>query len=146
MLAAPNCSSLPLNSSLWSPYTWFDSRLRKRQNLTSPFRGEFTAESQRPLRRTQRGMTLCVSLSGLCASAVKPQLSSAVPILCLTRASRTGSNFFTRPKNPYAVIVMALAVTIIGSTAISRIPTDILPTFNTPAVQIITFYPVCPPM
>src|SRR5262249_55734885 len=47
-------------------------------------------------------------------------------------------------KNPHAVIVMVLAVTIIGLTAIARIPTDILPGFKTPAVQIITFYPGMP--
>jgi multidrug efflux pump subunit AcrB len=39
---------------------------------------------------------------------------------------------------------MVLAITIIGLTAITRIPTDILPTFKTPAVQIITFYPGMP--
>src|SRR5215813_13087040 len=47
-------------------------------------------------------------------------------------------------KNPHAVIVMVLAITIIGLTAIFRIPTDILPTFKTPAVQIVTFYPGMP--
>src|SRR3989442_11451024 len=47
-------------------------------------------------------------------------------------------------RNPYAVIVMVLAITIIGLTTISRIPTDILPTFKTPAVQILTFYPGMP--
>jgi multidrug efflux pump subunit AcrB len=39
---------------------------------------------------------------------------------------------------------MVLGITIIGLTAITRIPTDILPTFKTPAVQIITFYPGMP--
>jgi multidrug efflux pump subunit AcrB len=47
-------------------------------------------------------------------------------------------------KNPYAVIVLALAILVIGVTAISRLPTDILPTFKTPAVQILTFYPGMP--
>ena len=37
-------------------------------------------------------------------------------------------------KNPYAVVVMALAILVIGVTAITHIPTDILPTFKTPAV------------
>jgi CzcA family heavy metal efflux pump len=47
-------------------------------------------------------------------------------------------------KNPYAVIVMVLGVIIIGLTVIDRIPTDILPIFKTPAVQILTFYPGMP--
>ncbi|MCI0536258.1 MAG: efflux RND transporter permease subunit, partial [Verrucomicrobiales bacterium] len=47
-------------------------------------------------------------------------------------------------KNPYGVVVLALAILVIGLTAISRLPTDILPTFKTPAVQILTFYPGMP--
>src|SRR5437667_200841 len=47
-------------------------------------------------------------------------------------------------RNPYAVIVMALAILVIGVTAITRIPTDILPTFKTPAVQVLTLYPGMP--
>jgi multidrug efflux pump subunit AcrB len=47
-------------------------------------------------------------------------------------------------KNPYAVIVLALAILVIGLTAIFKLPTDILPTFKTPAVQIVTFYPGMP--
>lgn len=47
-------------------------------------------------------------------------------------------------KNPHAVIVLALAILVIGLTAITRLPTDILPTFKTPAVQILTFYPGMP--
>jgi multidrug efflux pump subunit AcrB len=47
-------------------------------------------------------------------------------------------------KNPYAVIVLALAILVIGITAITRLPTDILPTFKTPAVQILTLYPGMP--
>src|SRR6266571_238701 len=47
-------------------------------------------------------------------------------------------------RNPYAVSVMALAILVIGVTAITRIPTDILPTFKTPAVQILTLYPGMP--
>src|SRR5712691_5183462 len=47
-------------------------------------------------------------------------------------------------RNPYAVVVMVLAIIIIGITAIGRIPTDILPIFRTPAVQILTFYPGMP--
>jgi multidrug efflux pump subunit AcrB len=47
-------------------------------------------------------------------------------------------------KDPHAVIVLALAILVIGLTAISKLPTDILPTFKTPAVQIVTFYPGMP--
>jgi multidrug efflux pump subunit AcrB len=47
-------------------------------------------------------------------------------------------------KNPHAVVVLALAILVIGLTAVTRLPTDILPTFKTPAVQILTFYPGMP--
>ena len=47
-------------------------------------------------------------------------------------------------KNPYAVIVLALAILVLGITAIYQLPTDILPTFKTPAVQILTLYPGMP--
>src|SRR5213593_3669536 len=47
-------------------------------------------------------------------------------------------------RNPYAVIVMVLGVVLIGLTAITRIPTDILPIFKTPAVQVLTLYPGMP--
>src|SRR5438876_1885230 len=47
-------------------------------------------------------------------------------------------------KNPHAVIVLALAILVIGLTAIAKLPADILPTFKTPAVQIVTFYPGMP--
>src|SRR5438128_5758181 len=47
-------------------------------------------------------------------------------------------------KNPYAVIVFALAILLLGLTSFARTPADILPTFKTPAVQILTFYPGMP--
>lgn len=47
-------------------------------------------------------------------------------------------------KNPYLRIVIAIAVSIIGVVSIVRLPTDILPSFKTPAVQILTFYPGMP--
>lgn len=50
----------------------------------------------------------------------------------------------TALKNPYAVIVMGLAIVVLGGTIIERIPTDILPQFKTPAVQIVTLYPGMP--
>src|SRR5260370_15890685 len=46
--------------------------------------------------------------------------------------------------NPYAVVIGALTVLLLGAVALSRIPTDILPTFRTPAVQILTLYPGMP--
>ncbi|HEV8132103.1 MAG TPA: efflux RND transporter permease subunit [Acidobacteriota bacterium] len=46
--------------------------------------------------------------------------------------------------NPYAVIVVVLAIIILGITAVMRIPTDLLPAFKTPAVQILTLYPGMP--
>src|SRR5574341_368712 len=47
-------------------------------------------------------------------------------------------------RNPYAVTVGALTVLLLGIVALTRIPTDILPTFKTPAVQILTLYPGMP--
>lgn len=47
-------------------------------------------------------------------------------------------------RNPYAVVVGALTVVLLGAVALSRIPTDILPVFKTPAVQILTLYPGMP--
>lgn len=46
--------------------------------------------------------------------------------------------------NPYAVVVGVLAIVILGVTALVRIPADLLPIFETPAVQILTFYPGMP--
>lgn len=47
-------------------------------------------------------------------------------------------------KEPYAVVVIALIVVVIGLTALTRLPADILPIFKTPAVQILTLYPGMP--
>src|SRR6059036_3761257 len=47
-------------------------------------------------------------------------------------------------RNPYAVTVGGLTVLLLGVVAITRIPTDILPAFKTPAVQILTLYPGMP--
>src|SRR5947199_5433024 len=46
--------------------------------------------------------------------------------------------------NPHAVIVFALAILVIGLTAVRRLPADILPIFKTPAVQVLTLYPGIP--
>src|SRR5439155_14050192 len=47
-------------------------------------------------------------------------------------------------RNPHAVVVMALAILLLGLTSFVRTPADILPTFKTPAVQVVTFYPGMP--
>ena len=48
-------------------------------------------------------------------------------------------------KNPYLVIVVALAILVLGVFTYSKIPKDLLPIFETSAVQIVTFYPGMPP-
>ena len=44
-------------------------------------------------------------------------------------------------KNPHLVAVLALTLLVLGSFSLSRLPADLLPTFKTPAVQIVTLYP-----
>jgi len=46
--------------------------------------------------------------------------------------------------NPYAVVIGTLTVLLVGFVALTRTPTDILPTFKTPAVQVLTLYPGMP--
>jgi multidrug efflux pump subunit AcrB len=46
--------------------------------------------------------------------------------------------------NPYLVIVLCLCIAVIGYVCLSRIPVDILPSFKTPAVQVLTLYPGMP--
>src|SRR5437667_1531159 len=43
-------------------------------------------------------------------------------------------------KNPYAVIVFALMILVLGALAIWSIPVDILPAFKAPAVQVLTYF------
>jgi len=47
-------------------------------------------------------------------------------------------------KNPHAVAVFGLLILLIGGTAITRSPVDLLPQFKTPAVQVLTMYPGMP--
>ena len=47
-------------------------------------------------------------------------------------------------RNTYLVLVAALLVVVIGVVALRGIPSDLLPVFDTPAVQIVTFYPGMP--
>src|SRR5712692_128625 len=69
-------------------------------------------------------------------------LPSAGDFVCFGRESMGLVRLAMR--NPYAVIVVALALAIFGFATLSRIPVDILPIFKTPAVQILTFYPGMP--
>ena len=48
-------------------------------------------------------------------------------------------------QNPYAIAVASLSTIVLGITCYQRIPADLLPIFQTPAVQIVTFYPGMPP-
>src|SRR5881296_757879 len=47
-------------------------------------------------------------------------------------------------RNPYLIIVAILIVALMGAVSWIRIPTDLLPVFKAPAVQIVTFYPGMP--
>jgi len=47
-------------------------------------------------------------------------------------------------RNPYVVIVGAIAVVLLGVVVALRLPVDLLPTFKTPAVQVLTLYPGMP--
>jgi multidrug efflux pump subunit AcrB len=47
--------------------------------------------------------------------------------------------------NPWAVTVFALTIILIGTISLTLIPIDILPTFKSPAVQVLTFYSGMPP-
>src|SRR6516225_11313860 len=42
--------------------------------------------------------------------------------------------------NPYAVTVTVLTLVVLGTLSISTVPTDILPVYRSPAVQVLTFY------
>ena len=48
-------------------------------------------------------------------------------------------------KNPHLVVVVCLTVFVIGLVSVKFIPADLLPIYETPAVQIVTFYPGMPP-
>src|SRR5262245_53853820 len=46
--------------------------------------------------------------------------------------------------NPYLVIVLCLFIVVIGYVSLTKVPVDILPSFKTPAVQVLTLYPGMP--
>lgn len=47
-------------------------------------------------------------------------------------------------KNPYLVLAAALAILLLGGAVVSRMPVDMLPSFKTPAVLVLTLYPGMP--
>ncbi|MFQ5807283.1 MAG: efflux RND transporter permease subunit [Phycisphaerae bacterium] len=48
-------------------------------------------------------------------------------------------------RNPHLVVVLVLAIIVVGLRSIRDLPADLLPQFNTPAVQVVCFYPGMPP-
>ncbi len=48
-------------------------------------------------------------------------------------------------RNPYFVVVVCLALTVIGVTSLVRMPVDLFPTINLPEVVVATFYSGMPP-
>ena len=48
-------------------------------------------------------------------------------------------------RNPYFIIVVCLMITVLGVTAIGRMPVDLFPTINIPQVVVATFYSGMPP-
>ena len=48
-------------------------------------------------------------------------------------------------RNPYFIIVVCLALTVIGVTSVARMPVDLFPTINMPEVIVATFYSGMPP-
>ena len=48
-------------------------------------------------------------------------------------------------KNPYVVIVAVLMVIVVGGMSLLRLPSDLLPTYEMSAAQIVCFYPGMPP-
>jgi multidrug efflux pump subunit AcrB len=48
-------------------------------------------------------------------------------------------------RNPYFIVVLCLALTVIGVTSIARMPVDLFPPINIPVVVVATFYSGMPP-
>ena len=60
-------------------------------------------------------------------------------------SSRTNGNMTHLSfRNPYLVLVMAIAVMVLAGVLIPRMPVDILPQFKKSAMQILTLYPGMP--
>ncbi|MEY2611422.1 MAG: putative efflux pump rane transporter TtgB [Planctomycetota bacterium] len=47
-------------------------------------------------------------------------------------------------RNPYMVASLMLMLTVLGALCLIRIPIDILPAFDAPAVQVLTYFPGMP--
>src|SRR5262244_568336 len=69
-----------------------------------------------------------------------------VPVTPAGDASEKRGSWLVRVSvfNPYLVIVLCLFIAVIGYVCLTRIPVDILPSFKTPAVQVLTLYPGMP--
>src|ERR671928_268287 len=48
-------------------------------------------------------------------------------------------------RNPYFIVVICLVVTVVGITAVARMPVDMFPAMNIPLVVVATFYSGMPP-
>ena len=48
-------------------------------------------------------------------------------------------------RNPYLIVVICLALTVIGVTSLVRMPVDLFPSINLPEVVVATFYSGMPP-
>ena len=48
-------------------------------------------------------------------------------------------------RNPYFIVVLCLVVSILGITALARMPVDLFPNINLPQVVVATFYSGMPP-
>ena len=62
------------------------------------------------------------------------------------RASRRTTNvagFSIR--NPYLIVVLCLVLTVVGVTAVVRMPVDLFPPIRIPVVVVATFYSGMPP-
>jgi multidrug efflux pump subunit AcrB len=49
-------------------------------------------------------------------------------------------------RNPYFIIAICLALTVIGVTSVARMPVDLFPPINLPEVVVATFYSGMPPV
>ncbi|MGA7412319.1 MAG: efflux RND transporter permease subunit, partial [Bryobacteraceae bacterium] len=54
------------------------------------------------------------------------------------------SNFSIR--NPYFIVVICLAISLIGAVSVTRMPVDLFPQINIPEVVVATFYSGMPPV
>src|SRR5437868_15331465 len=69
-----------------------------------------------------------------------------VPATPASDASEKHGSWLVRVSvfNLHLVIVLCLFIVVIGYVCLSRIAVDILPSFKTPAVQVLTLYPGMP--